>query len=72
MEHGPEGLDSSTFLKQNFDVQEAVQLYQEAKLGVLEELFDLNGPYQEGINHLAFRICTYEYPLGALLPDRLF
>ena len=54
-------------LKQNFDVQEAVQLYQEAKLGVLEELFDLNGPYPEGINHLALRICAYEYPLGALL-----
>ena len=67
VEHGPEGLDSPTFLKQNFDVQEAVHLYQEANLGVLEDLFELNSPYPEGINHLALRISTYEYSLCALL-----
>jgi len=44
-----------------------VQLYQEAQLGPLEELFDVNSPYPEGINQLALRISTYEYPLGALL-----
>ena len=67
MEQGPDGIDSPTFLKQNFDVLEAVQLYQEAQLGPLEELFDVNSPYPEGINQLALRISTYEYPLGALL-----
>ena len=67
MEHGPDGLDSPTFLKQNFDVLEAVHLYQEAQLGPLEDLFDVNSPYPEGINQLALRISTYEYPLCALL-----
>ena len=67
VEHGPDGLDSPTFLKQNFDVQEAVHLYKEAHLGPLEDLFDVNGPYPEGINQLALRISTYEYPLCALL-----
>ena len=42
VEHGPDGLDSPTFLKQNFDVQEAVHLYQEAQLGPVEDLFDVN------------------------------
>ena len=67
VEHGPDGLDSPTFLKQNFDVQEAVHLYKEAHLGPLEDLFDVNGPYPEGINQLTLRITTYEYPLAALL-----
>ena len=67
VEQGPDGIDSPTFLKQNFDVLEAAQLYQEAQLGPLEELFDVNSPYPEGINQLALRISTYEYPLGALL-----
>ena len=67
VEQGPDGIDSPTFLKQNFDVLEAVQLYQEAQLGPLEELFDVNSPYPDGINQLALRISTYEYPLGALL-----
>ena len=67
VEQGPDGIDSATFLKQNFDVIEAVQLYEEAQLGPLEELFDVNSPYPEGINQLALRISTYEYPLGALL-----
>ena len=38
VEQGSDGIDSTTFLKQNFDVLEAVQLYQEAQLGPLEEL----------------------------------
>ena len=59
MEQGPDGIDSPTFLKQNFDVLEAV--HQEAQLGPLEELFDMNSPYPEGINQLALRISTYEY-----------
>ena len=68
MEHGPDGLDSPTFLKQNFDVQEeAVDLYQEVHLGTLEDLFEVNGPYSEGISQLALRMSTHEYPLGALL-----
>ena len=67
VEHGPDGIDSPTFLKQNFDVLEAVHLYQEAQLGPLEDLFDVNSPYPEGINQLALRISTYEYPLCALL-----
>ena len=53
--------------EQNFDVQEAVHLYHEAHLGPLEDLFEVNGPYPEGINQLALRISTYEYPLCALL-----
>jgi len=67
VEDGPDGLDSPTFLKQNFDVQEAVHLYHEAHLGPLEDLFEVNGPYPEGINQLTLRISTYEYPLCALL-----
>ena len=43
VEHGSDGLDSPTFLKQNFDVQEAVHLYHEAHLGPLEDLFEVNG-----------------------------
>ena len=39
----------------------------EAQLGPLEELFDVNSPYPDGINQLALRISTYEYPLGSLL-----
>ena len=67
VEQGPDGIDSPTFLKQNFDVLEAVHLYQEAQLGPFEDLFVVNSPYPEGINQLALRISTYEYPLGALL-----
>ena len=67
VEQGPDGIDSPTFLKQNFCVLEAVQLYQDAQLDPLEELFDVNSPYREGINQLVLRICTYEYPLSSLL-----
>ena len=58
VELGPDGIDPPTFLK---------HLYQEAQLGPLEDFFDLNSPYPEGINQLALRICTYEYPPGAVL-----
>ena len=39
VEHGPDGIDSPTYLKQNFDVQEAADLYQAVHLGTLEDLF---------------------------------
>ena len=39
VEHGPDGLDSPTYLKQNFNVQEAADLYQAVHLGTLEDLF---------------------------------
>ena len=39
VEHGPDGLDSPTYLKQNFNVQEAADLYQALHLGTLEDLF---------------------------------
>ena len=67
VEHGPDGLDSPTYLKQNFNVQEAADLYQDVHLGTVEDLFAANGPYPEGISQLALRITTHEYPLGALL-----
>jgi len=46
---------------------EAVHLYKEAHLDALEDLSDVTGLYPAAINHLAFRICTYEYLLCALL-----
>ena len=67
VEHGPDGLDSPTYLKQNFNVQEAADLYQAVHLGTLEDLFAANGPYPEVISQLALRITTYECPLGAIL-----
>ena len=39
VEHGPDGLDSPTYLKQNFNVQEAADLYQAVHLGTMEDLF---------------------------------
>ena len=44
-----------------------VQLYKEAQLDAVEDLWDATGLYPAAINHLAFRICTYECPLCALL-----
>ena len=35
VERGPDGLDSPTYLKQNFNVQEAADLYQDVHLGTL-------------------------------------
>ena len=67
VEHGPDGLDSPTYLKQNFNVQEAADLYQAVHLGTLEDLFAADGPYPEVISQLALRITTYEYPLDAIL-----
>ena len=54
-------------MKQNFNVQEAADLYQAAHLGTLEDLFAANGLYPEVISELALRIITYEYPLDAIL-----
>ena len=67
VEHGPDGIDSPTYLKENFNVQEAADLYQAVHLGTLEDLFAPDGPYPEVISQLALRITTYEYPLGAIL-----
>ena len=67
VEHGRDGLDSPTYFKQNFNVQEAADLYQAAHLDTLEDLFAANGPYTEVISQLALRIITYEYPLDAIL-----
>ena len=66
VEFGPDGLNSPTHLKQNFNAQEAADLYQSAHLGTLEDLA-ANGMYPEVISQLALRILTYEYPLDALL-----
>ena len=59
VDSGPDGRNSPTFLKQNFDVQEAVDLYQAVHLHTLEDLGE-NGPYPKVISQLALRIITYE------------
>ena len=66
VDSGPDGRNSPTFLKQNFDVQEAADLYQAVHLHTLEDLGE-NGPYPKVISQLALRIRTYEYPLEAIL-----
>eukprot|EP00434_Breviolum_minutum_P044207 symbB.v1.2.039461.t1/scaffold6579.1/size16916/1 len=66
VDSGPDGRNSPTFLKQNFDVQEAADLYQAVHLHTLEDLVE-NGPYPKVISQLALRIITYEYPLEAIL-----
>ena len=66
VDSGPDGRNSPTFLKQNFDVQEAADLYQAVHLHTLEDLGE-NGPYPKVISQLALRIITYEYPLEAIL-----
>ena len=43
VDSGPDGRNSPTFLKQNFDVQEAADLYQAVHLHTLEDLGE-NGP----------------------------
>ena len=63
---GPDGRNSPTFVKQNFDAQEAAALYQDAHLHTMEDLGD-NGLYPNVISQLALRILTYEYPLEAIL-----
>ena len=62
VDSGPDGRNSPTFLKQNFDVQEAADLYQAVHLHTLEDLAE-NGPYPKVISQLAL----YEYPLEAIL-----
>ena len=57
---------SPTFLKQNFNGQEAADLYQAVHLHTLEDLAE-QGPYPKVISQLALRIITYEYPLEAIL-----
>ena len=54
VDSGPDGRNSPTFLKQNFDVQEAA-----VHLHTLEDLVE-NGPYPKVISQLALRIITYE------------
>ena len=66
VDYGPDGRSSPTFLKQNFNVQEAADLYQAVHLHTLEDLAE-NGPYPKVISQLALRIITYEYPLEAIL-----
>ena len=66
VDSGPDGRNSPTYLKQNFDAQEAADLYQDAHLHTMEDLGD-NGPYPKVISQLALRILTYEYPLEAIL-----
>ena len=65
VEVGPDGLNPPSHLKQNFNAQEAADLYQSAHLSTLEDLA-ANGPYPEVISQLALRILTYEYPLDAI------
>ena len=60
VEHGPDGLSSPTYLKQNFNVQEAADLYQAVHLHTLEDLAE-HGPYPKVISQFALRIITYEY-----------
>eukprot|EP00434_Breviolum_minutum_P007480 symbB.v1.2.006600.t1/scaffold393.1/size213714/13 len=55
-----------TCLKQNFDAQEAADLYQAVHLHTMEDLGE-NGPYPKVVSQLALRILTYEYPLEAIL-----
>ena len=66
VDSGRDGRNSPTYLKQNFDAQEAADLYQDAHLHTMEDLGD-NGPYPNVISQLALRILTYEYPLEAIL-----
>ena len=71
VDSGPDGRNSPTYLKQNFDAQEAADLYPALHLHTLEDLGE-NGPYPKVISQLALRIITYEYHLSATgyLPDK--
>ena len=55
VEYGPDGRSSPTFLKQNFNVQEAADLYQAVHLHTLEDLAE-HGPYPKVISQFALRI----------------
>ena len=63
---GPDGQCSPTFLKLNFNAQEAADLYQAAHLSTLEDLSE-HGPYPKVISQFALRILTHEYPVEAIL-----
>ena len=64
---GPDGRNSSTLVKQNFDAQEAAALYQDAHLHTMEDLGD-NGLYPNVISQLALRILTTgSHPCNLLL-----
>ena len=65
VEYGPDGHSSPTFLKQNFNAQEAADLYQAVHLHTLEDLVE-HGPYPK-VSQFALRIITYVYPLEAIL-----
>ena len=60
VDSGPDGRNSPTYLKQNFDAQEAADLYRAVHLHTLEDLGE-NGPYPKVISQLALRIITYHY-----------
>ena len=66
VDKGPDGQCSPTFLKPNFNAQEAADLYQAAHLSTLEDLSE-HGPYPKVISQFALRILTYEYPVEAIL-----
>ena len=48
VDHGPDGRSSPTFLKQNFNAQEAADLYQAVHLHTLEDLAE-HGPYHQPV-----------------------
>ena len=60
MNYEPDGRHSATFLKQNFDVQEAADLHQAVYLHILEDLVE-NDPHSKVISQLALTIISYEY-----------
>ena len=66
VDKGPDGQCSPTFLKPNFNAQEAADLYQDAHLSTLEDLSE-HGPCPKVISQFALRILTYEYPVEAIL-----
>ena len=55
VDSGPDGRNSPTCLKQNFDAQEAADLYQAVHLHTMEDLGE-NGPYPKVVSQLALRI----------------
>ena len=66
VDSGPDGRNSPTCLKQNFDAQEVADLYRAVHLHTMEDLGE-NGPYPKVVSQLALRILTYKYPLEAIL-----
>ena len=64
VEHGPDGRSSPTFLKQNFNGQEAADLYQAVHLHTLEDLAE-QGPYPKVISQFALILSVTGH-----LPDK--